>query len=463
MIHRLKKWLRKKVSRKQINYLHKARAIWANFKFSFPAKGMIFIGVTGTKGKTTTCHFLASILEEAGYKVGMATTVSFKIGSEVVMNDTNKSVIPPLQLQGLIRQMKDAHCDIVILEATSIGLDQHRLWGIPFQYAGFTNLAHDHLDYHGDWDHYQNAKLKLFKMRSLKAVCANVDDPAGLIFLKETYAKQRWSYSLESADAPVEATEHIYADKISTNMNGASFSLHAEGEETRVLLQLPGKFSIENALCAAGIGFNFNLKLKTIADGLESLAQVPGRLDKIETKKGYSVIVDYAHTPDSLEKLYSTLRPEVRGRMIAVLGSCGDRDRTKRPIMGALAGRFCDNVFITDEEPYTEDPLEIMEEVARGVPRGRALYKPSQSIAQKQKQVRPIFKQIDSETGEGDWWWKIVDRREAISRAIDLCKMDDLVLVTGMGSQNFKIVGSEQIPWNDKKVVEAILSEKHLV
>jgi UDP-N-acetylmuramoyl-L-alanyl-D-glutamate--2,6-diaminopimelate ligase len=243
-------------------------------------------------------------------------------------------------------------------------------------------------------------------------------------------------------------------------MNGSSFNLHLGGEQERVRLQLPGLFSVENALCAASVCANLNLKIGTIVAGLENLDHVPGRLERIDSSKGFSVIIDYAHTPDSLEKLYSTLRPEVRGRMIAVLGSCGDRDKTKRPIMGALAARFCDLVYITDEEPYSEDPLQIIEEVSKGVPRGRALYKPSAAVAAKQE--KNLFRKV-SQDGEGEWWWKIPDRRQAIEKAIEQCKLDDLVLITGMGSQNFKIVNGKQEPWNDRLVVESILKEKNLM
>lgn len=171
-------------------------------------------------------------------------------------------------------------------------------------------------------------------------------------------------------------------------------------------------------------------------------------------------MVDYAHTPDSLEKLYSTLRPDIRGRMIAVLGSCGDRDKTKRPIMGAIAARFCDYVFVTDEEPYTENPETIIEEVAKGVPRGRPSFKATNHKSGRME--RPILKN-DNESGEGDWWWKIQDRKEAISKAIDMGKLDDIILVTGMGAQHFKIVGEEKVPWNDRTIIEDLLKEKHLL
>lgn len=356
--------------------------------------------------------------------------------------------------------MRDAHCNAIIIEVTSIGLDQFRLWGIPFKHVGLTNIAHDHLDYHKTWANYQAAKLKLFRWKGLRGSVVNGNDPAAAEFSSKTTAPRRWSYSLDTQIQVLGVTDYVVAEKISTSAAGSTFTLHTEHETARVQLSLPGRFSIENALCAACLGLNLNLRVSTIVEGLQHVHNVPGRLEKIETNKGFSVMVDYAHTPDSLEKLYSTMRLAVRGRLIAVLGATGDRDRTKRPIMGALAARFCDYVFITDEEPYTEDPLAIIDEVAKGVPRGRALFRASS--AKTQHIEKPLLKK-NNESGEGEWWWKITDRKEAIRKAIELCKLDDLVLVTGMGSENFKVVGSEKVPWNDRVVIEEILTAKNIL
>jgi len=456
----VKEFLRKRLSRRAILVSHRLRAMAANIRYGFPSRGMLVIGVTGTKGKTTTTHLVASILQEAGFKVGMATTVAFQIGDTTWSNDTNLSVTAPFPLQKLLRQMRDAHCDALVLEVTSIALDQFRTLGIPFRYVGFTNLTHEHLDYHKSMEQYAKAKLALFTKPGLRASVVNIDDSWGEYFLKKGTAPRRWSYSAQTATRHPSATDHLFADKISTNPTGASFTLTTEHESARVRLNFPGIFNIENALCAAALALNLNLKLSTVVAGLEKLQQVAGRLERVPTKKGFSVMIDYAHTPDSLEKLYSTLRPDVRGRMIAVLGSCGDRDRTKRPIMGALAARFCDYVFVTDEEPYTEDPQQIIEEVAKGVPRGRALFKASAAVAERTE--RPLFKN-PNETGEGEWWWKVPDRREAISQAIDMGKLDDLIIITGMGALNYRTVGETKVPWNERMVVEELLGEKKLL
>jgi UDP-N-acetylmuramoyl-L-alanyl-D-glutamate--2,6-diaminopimelate ligase len=458
---KLKDLLRPYFGQSQLNFFHKLEAIFWSIRFGFPARNMLVVGITGTKGKTTTCHFTASILEEAGYQVGMATTVDFRVGDKRWVNETNKSVIPPRELQQLLRQMRDARCNALVLEVTSHALDQNRLWGIPFRYVGFTNLSHDHLDYHGSMERYRNAKMKLFQWKGAKACVVNSDDPTGQYILEHTKIPVRWSCSTESEAPAAHATDHLFAARISANSSSASFTLQTDTGSERVSLQLPGRFNIENALVAAALGLNLNIRLGTVAAGLMNVERVPGRLEKVETRKGFTVIIDYAHTPDSLEKLYATLRPDVRGRMIAVLGATGDRDKTKRPIMGALAARFCDQVILTDEEPYHEDPLAIIDEIARGVPRGRTLFKASREQLIKQ-QKPPVIKNPEQESGENVWWWKIPDRREAIRTALSRGKLDDVILITGMGAQTKKIVNGEPVPWSDREVVEEILTELKL-
>lgn len=457
----LRQLAKRYLSQQQINRFHKWEAMYWSMRNGFPARGLLIIGITGTKGKTTSCHFLKSVLEEAGYKVGMATTVDFHIGSKKWINESNKTVVPPEKLQAFIRKVKDAGCNALVLEVSSHALDQHRVWGIPFRFVGFTNLSHDHLDYHQSMDEYRDSKLKLFTWRGIKAMVANTDDPAGRYMLEKTSAPRRWSVSAQDPLPAPRATDHLFADKISANSSSASFTLISEEDSERVSLNLPGRFNIENALVAAGLALNLNIRLTTIAAGLMRLQSVPGRLEKIETRRGSTIIIDYAHTPDSLEKLYSTLRPDVRGRMIAVLGATGDRDKTKRPIMGALAARFCDYLYLTNEEPYTEDPATIIEDIAKGVPRGRSLFKESREVKLKQEK-QPVFKQPVNETGENAWWWKLPDRKAAIKAAISKAKLDDVVLITGMGAQTKRIVGSKAEPWNDRKVVEEVLRELKL-
>ena len=441
----LKQSLKPLVTPQTLKAYHWSKAAAANVVFGFPSRGMLVIGITGTKGKTTTCHFLASILEEAGFQVGMATTVNFRIAGKEEVNDTNMSVTGPFPLQRLLRRMRQARCDVAILEVTSIALDQFRTLGIPFRYVGLTNIAHDHLDYHKTMERYAAAKLRLFLGRR-KMATVNLDDPSSELFLKRTTASEKWGYTTRNTTAECQQVRAVQID-------GSSFRLQIGEQSEPVRLQLPGRFSIENSLCAATIALSIGVSLRAVTVGLGKLAKVAGRLEMIAAPGGFQVMVDYAHTPDSLEKLYSTLRPDISGRMIAVLGATGDRDTTKRPIMGALAARFCDFVFVTDEEPYTEDPQAIIEEVASGVPRGRPLFK---AVVAVQRQIKPKIK-ADNASGLGEWWWKISDRKEAIATALKLAQPGDLVLVTGMGAQNFRNVGGKKEPWNDRQVIESLL------
>ncbi|CAN5126676.1 UDP-N-acetylmuramoyl-L-alanyl-D-glutamate--2,6-diaminopimelate ligase [soil metagenome] len=458
---RIRNAFHSRLSQKARNRLHLFEAVFWTVKYKFPARGMLVIGVTGTKGKTTTSHFVASILEEAGYTVGMATTTTFKVASKTWVNETNKSAIPPKELQALLSEMREARCNALVLEVTSHALDQQRLWGIPFRFAGFTNLTHDHLDYHQTMESYRDTKLKLFKIPRLKVAVVNADADFAPDFLAHTTAPTRMSVSAETDEPLQHATDHLFASRVSANSSSASFTMEHDGESEKVQLKLPGRFNIENALVAAGIALNLNLKLTTIAAGLENLERVPGRVERIETRKGFTVIIDYAHTPDSLEKLYATLRPDVRGRMIAVFGCTGDRDTTKRSIMGSIAARFCDQVILTEDEPYTEDSNAIINEIAKGVPRGRTLFKASRE--QVLKQPKPsVLKQPEDETGEGTWWWKIPDRGEAIKTAILKGKLDDVILITGMGAQTRRMVGTELQPWSDRDVILNVLNEANL-
>ena len=431
----MKKFIKKILSRNAINSLQKIRAVLISLKYGSPAKKMIPIGITGTKGKTTTAFLISSILEEAGYKVGRISTVDYKVDSKTTVNEENMTVPDPSLVQPWLKKV-----------------------------ALLTNVTHDHLDYHKTFANYRDTKVRLFRWPSLKISIINADDKSAEYFFKNLKTKKNYFYST-NGDFEIKQGSTVVASKIFLNPTASKFTIKTESEEIEINLSLPGMFNVENALAATCVGLSQNLRLGTIKAGLEKIMQVPGRMERVETKKGFTVIVDYAHTPDSLEKVYQTLQPIVRGRLISVLGACGDRDKTKRPIMGALAARFADFVFVTDEESYTEDPQEIIDEVAGGVPRGRALFKKKSSDKPKRKPLEhkihdvKEFMKKDESTGEGQWWWRVSDRRDAIRQALKLAKFDDLVLITGMGAQTHKVVGDKHLPWNDRQVVEEELAK----
>lgn len=455
-----------------VEFAHHARAVFSSAINGFPAKKLYVIGITGTKGKTTTSHLVTAILEAGGQRVGRTSTVDFRIAGKTYPNNTNKTVLPPSQLQPILKEMVKQRCRYAVIETSSHALEQFRVWGIPFKIAVFTNLTHDHLDYHGTFDNYRQSKLKLFRWPTLEAAIVNGEDAAAPHFADGTTAPELFMYTSSQTLAKTKRRAQVVrAVNISLNPGGSTFRLEHELGSVQVKLKLPGLFNIQNALAAASVGLALNMKLGTIKEGLESVAQVPGRMERIETKKGFSVIIDYAHTPDSLEQILKTLRPIVRGKLISVFGCTGDRDRTKRPIMGAIAARYADLVYLTDEEPYTEDPQSIIDEIAEGVPRGRAAFvgkkKPTVDKTKKPEMVvhdiHKFLKRENQGDGENEWWWRILDRKEAITTAIDKAGFDDVIVVTGMGAQNYKIVGHEQTPWNERKIVEGILKEKNLL
>lgn len=460
----MKKFIKKILSRNAINSFQKIRAVLISLKYGSPAKKMIPIGITGTKGKTTTTFLISSILEEAGYKVGRISTVDYKVDSKITVNEENMTVPDPALVQPWLKKMVEAKCRYLVMEVTSHAIDQYRVWGIPYKVALLTNVTHDHLDYHKTFANYRDTKVRLFRWPSLKVSIINADDKSAEYFYKNLKTKKNYFYST-NGNFEISQGSTVVASKIFLNPMASKFTIKSESEEIEINLNLPGMFNVENALAATCVGLSQNIRLGTIKAGLENVMQVPGRMEKIETKKGFTVIVDYAHTPDSLEKVYQTLEPIVRGRLISILGACGDRDKTKRPIMGALAARFADFVIVTDEESYTEDPQAIIDEVAAGVPRGRALFKKKNSDKPKRKPLEhkihdvKEFMKKDESTGEGEWWWRVSDRREAIRQALKLAKFDDLVLITGMGAQTHKVIGDKHLPWNDRQVVEEELAK----
>jgi UDP-N-acetylmuramoyl-L-alanyl-D-glutamate--2,6-diaminopimelate ligase len=406
-----------------VPFSHKLRGVAAHHLYGRPSQKMKIIGVTGTNGKTTTCHLIASILESSGAKVGMATTTTFKVDNKIQINKTNMTTMSPFKLQALLRQMANAGCEYAIVETTTHAISQFRNYGITYFAVAMTNVTHDHLDYHGTFESYLAEKLKLFS-NNPKLIVANLDDPNGLRFLSNP-AGRHIGYSLESRG-------DVVSRKILIDEKGSTFTIVLPSVQVTVELKLPGMFNISNALCAASVATGLGISPEMIKNGLEDIKSVPGRMEKIEAGQDFTVIVDYAHTPDALQKVYSELTKILKGKLIAVLGACGDRDKSKRPIMGSLAAQFADIVIITDEEPYTEDPNEIIEQVALGVFSGKAKH----------------------EVKENENFFKVMDRRKAIAKALSVAQRNDIVIITGMGAQEFRVIGEKHLPWVEKKVVK---------
>ncbi len=438
----MKHMLRRFISPETVNKLHKAQALVAATRHGFPAKKLKIIGVTGTNGKTSVCHYITQMLEDAGKKVGMLTTVAISINGTRELNKSKMTSLDSTVLHRQLKKMVDAGCEYAVVETTSHALDQNRVYGLYYEAVAFTNLTHEHLDYHKTMSGYQTAKEKLFANQP-KVSVVNADDPTAEAFLKYP-AMQKFTYGIIDSLRPKEALKNpdLQARSLKLTENKSTFLLSTPMGETEITVPLPGRFTIANILAAVGLALGEGLSLEQIKKTLSQLHAVEGRLEPVNEGQPFSIIVDFAHTPDALQQVYSSVRPTVRGKLIVVLGSMGNRDTTKRPLLGALAARWADYVIVTNEDPGTEDEMVIINAVASGIPRGR----PNAEEAKK---------------GEGEWWWKIRDRREAIQKAIGLAKPNDTVLITGKGGEHVMLVGEKLIPWNDVNVVKEILAQHH--
>ena len=393
-------------------------------KYGNPASSLKVIAVTGTNGKTTTINYINEILKEASYKTAMFSTALIEIDSNTQLNDLNATVGTTERMQEFFRDAKKAEVDYVVLEITSHALQQHKLDGVPIEVAVMTNLTQDHLDYHHTMDEYAAAKAKLFA-REPKFIVLNRDDawydyydkfPAGE--LKMTYGQH------EEAEARIDYVK-----------------LYKKGSEANVIIDhqtklelataLPGTFNVYNMTAAACVAYLLGVKLKDIVEGIANLEGVPGRFERVVDGLGYDVIVDYAHTPDALEQLLKAAKEVTKSRVILVFGATGDRDKSKRPIMGEIAARLADRIILTDEESYNEDPQAIRDQVRDGIETAGATAKLTE----------------------------IADRREAIEKALSIAKTGDTILITGMGHEQFRIVNGEKLPWNDAAVVRELLEK----
>ncbi len=391
-------------------------------RYGNPAKDLRVIAVTGTNGKTTTVNYINEILKEAGLTTAMFSTALIEVAGEQKLNDLNMSVGSVAQMQRFFRDAKKAKVDYVVLEITSHALHQHKLATVPIAVAIMTNLTQDHLDYHKTMDAYAAAKSKLFAGEP-RFIVLNRDDEWFDYFDKFPAGSQKITYGThDEAEARIDRVK-----------------LYRKGSEARVVIDhqtklelataLPGKFNVYNMTAAAATAYILGIKRSDIVEGVANLEGVPGRFERVVEGKDFDVIVDYAHTPDALEKLLEAAKSTTKNRVILVFGACGDRDKIKRPIMGEIAAHMADRIILTDEESYNEDPEIIRRMVYEGIEQGNGTGKTTE----------------------------IADRREAIKKALDIATKGDTILITGMGHEVFRIVNGERIPWNDGDVVRELL------
>jgi UDP-N-acetylmuramoyl-L-alanyl-D-glutamate--2,6-diaminopimelate ligase len=390
-----------------------AAPVVAAAAYDWPVRQLRLVGVTGTNGKTTTVHMLRHLFDEAGARAASIGTVGVLVGSEGEPHgaDTGLTTPGPIDLQRLLRSLVDASVRTVAMEVSSHALDQHRVDGLDFEAAVFTNLTRDHLDYHKTMDAYRAAKARLCDYLAPHGIVVlNADDPAWRA-LPTQRRKVSFSTRVTSAE--------VHADDIHFTPRGSRWSLVVGGERPTVDLPLIGDFNVSNALGAAAAAYALGLKTNAIASKLSTVPQVPGRLELVHDRP--VVLRDYAHTPDALERALAAVRPFARGRLIVVFGAGGDRDRGKRPEMGAIAARLADLAIVTSDNPRTEDPEGIMSDIEGGM--------------------------------QGRGHERIEDRRLAIARALDVAQTDDVIVLAGKGHETYQIRGTEKLPFDEKQIV----------
>lgn len=401
-----------------------------------PCKDIDLIGVTGTNGKTSTTYILESIFSVGGARPGVIGTINARIQGKSYT--TSVTTPESLDLMRLIREMSDSGGTHVILEVSSHALDQGRVDGCPFKVAIFTNFSRDHLDYHETMEDYFRAKTLLFRERQNVKVgvnsfaIINIDDPRGKTLV--SLAKgEVVTYGLSK-------NARIRAESVSVNRNGLNARLITPKGERDIVSTLLGEINIYNILAAVATAISLDVDLDTIIEGVESLNNVPGRLERVKNARDLDIVVDYAHTPDALLKALTTLRPLVEGKLITVFGCGGDRDKGKRSEMGLVAGENSDIVLITSDNPRTEDPEQIVDQIEEGV----------------RKSGMTKMEQLAGSGLNEKFYFREVNRQMAIRKAVFVAGSEDLVLIAGKGHEDYQVVGTEKRHFDDRE--EAILA-----
>lgn len=426
-----------------VDWYHRCLAVLAAYRYRHPTRELRVIGVTGTNGKSTVTDYIARILEEAGYKVGYTSTVKFKIGEEEWLNDKKMTMLGRFALQKFLRRMVESGCEYAIIETSSEGLKQHRHIGIDYDVAVFTNLTPEHLESHGGFENYKKAKGKLFARlaKRRKKTLDGKDVPTVAVlniadehspYFQQFGAQKTYGYLTEKTENPGKVKWPIGIVKamdVDVQPSGSRFRVR----ETDFSLKMLGLFNVENALAAISVGLSQDVPLPVMAEALGKIETVPGRMEIIDAGQPFTALVDYAPEPASFMKLYEVIAMLPKARIIHVLGSCGGgRDTDRRSVLGRIAGKKADIVIVTNEDPYDDDPDEIIEGVAKG--------------AEEAGKVR------------GEDLYTFSERGDAITFAVEIAKPRDLVVVTGKGSEQAIVVAAgRKIPWDDReKLREAI-------
>jgi UDP-N-acetylmuramoyl-L-alanyl-D-glutamate--2,6-diaminopimelate ligase len=404
-----------------VSDVRRAMARVAAAFYGWPVRDLSLLGVTGTNGKTTTVFLLESILNAAGHRTGLIGTIMTRIGSE--SRPGVRTTPDSLDLQRLFAEMRAAGCDSVAMEVTSHGLALGRVEGVMFDAAAFTNLSQDHLDFHHSMEDYFEAKRSLFVPERVKCGAINVDDPYG----RKLFAEAR----VECVAFGVSPEAEVRGEEVTVGAHGSEFTISAPAGKTRVATRLAGSFNVSNCLAAAATALQAGISLDAVEAGIRRLGSVPGRFETINSGQPFAVVIDYAHTPDSLDNVLRAARSLVAGagRVFCVFGCGGDRDRGKRPLMGATAARLADFVLVTSDNPRNEDPEAIISEILEGVLAERGSGPDA---------VRP-------------------NRREAIADAVKAARAGDVVVIAGKGHEQGQEARGVVRPFDDREVARAEL------
>lgn len=414
----VKKFVPKALFRTVEPYGHLAEAFLFNLANGLPGRGLKVIGVTGTNGKTSTAFLIHRMLQESGYRTGLMTTVAWGAGDELKPQMHHYTNVPVPQLMKRLKKMRQARVDYLVMEITSQALAQNRAWGVPFTLAVMTNVTHEHLDYHGTFERYRDAKRKLFKRADrsrggLRAGVVNAEDPSAALFAADV--KYPLLYGVKKGN--------LRAKNVKLSPAGAEYTAEYDGEKYDIKCHIPGSFSVYNSLAAAGAGIRLGLNRKQIEKGIAALEGVQGRMTRVDEGQSFDVIVDYAHTPDSFEKLFKDLKPVVKGKLIVMFGSAGRRDEVKREVQGKLAGKYADEVVITEEDDRDVDGLMIMSQIAEGAAK-----------AGKEKEENLFL---------------VHDRARAIKAALVRAGKGDMVLLLGKGHEKTIERADGEHEWNE--------------
>jgi UDP-N-acetylmuramoyl-L-alanyl-D-glutamate--2,6-diaminopimelate ligase len=427
----------------RVQYVRASMGLWAAHFYAQPGRRLKIVGVTGTNGKTTTTYLIESIFASAGMEPGVIGTINYRYGGKEM--PAHHTTPESLDLHALMAEMAHGGARSMVMEVSSHALVQERVRGVDFDVGVFTNLSRDHLDYHESMDDYFVAKSRLFtdylpaSAKSTKAAVINGGDARGreLLGKAQRAGLTTWSYgSGEEWDIkPLQVRQHV---------SGQSGKIKVKDRMIEFSSELIGAANLDNILAAVGVGFALRIPATAIVDGIRKLRSVPGRLQRVENSRGVLVLVDYAHTPDALEKTLAAVRPLTDAKVLTVFGCGGDRDRGKRPLMGEIAARLSDVVVLTSDNPRSEDPGSILQEIETGMQKTGI------------SKLEPDAAELNGVHG----YEVEADRRKAIGLALSWAQAGDVVVIAGKGHEDYQILGAQKIHFDDREVAREILSSQ---